>query len=60
MSILVLTVLKIRFNAAAISPEQIINLLNWAGFHCGIGGWRHERGGTFGQYHVVPPKGDKK
>jgi len=44
--------LKILFNANEISAEQIVNLLNHAGFHMGIGGWRPEHGGTYGQYEV--------
>lgn len=42
----------IRYNANAISAEQIIGLFNLAGFACGIGEWRPEKGGTFGMYHV--------
>jgi hypothetical protein len=46
--------LDIMFNANNISPEQIINLINWAGFQQGIGGWRPEHNGSYGQYEVVP------
>jgi hypothetical protein len=46
--------LTIRYNTQVISPEQIVNLLNWAGFHQGIGDWRPEKGGSFGQYQVKP------
>lgn len=45
--------LKIDYNASNISAEQIINLLNWAGFQMGIGSWRPEKGGVYGQYEVI-------
>lgn len=44
--------LEIVYNAANISAEQICNLLNWAGFQIGFGGYRPEKSGTFGQYEV--------
>jgi len=40
------------YNAEMISAEQVINLLNWAGFHMGIGGFRPQCSGIFGQYEV--------
>lgn len=42
----------IKFNAGVISPEQIANLLNTAGFAIGIGEWRPERNGSYGRFHV--------
>lgn len=42
----------IKFNASAISAEQIANLLNVAGFGVGIGEWRPERNGSYGRFHV--------
>jgi hypothetical protein len=45
--------LAIDFNAAVISPEQIINLLTLAGFGVGIGEWRPERDGQYGRFHVA-------
>ena len=47
------TMLPIKFNASAISAEQIINLLNLGGFGVGIGEWRPERDGSFGRFHVA-------
>lgn len=43
----------IRFNAAALSPEQLLNLFNIAGFSCGVGEWRPERDGQSGMFHVA-------
>ena len=42
----------VKYNAASISLEQLVNLFNLGGFACGIGEWRAEKGGTFGAYHV--------
>src|SRR2546423_1740837 len=42
----------IRYNMAAITPEQIINLLSVAGFAVGLGEWRPGRGGAFGMFDV--------
>lgn len=44
--------LTIRFNETLISVEQIVNLLNYAGFCIGIGDWRMQCGGTYGMFHV--------
>ena len=45
-------VLIIRYNADAISAEQVANLFNLGGFGCGVGEWRVEKGGSNGMYHV--------
>ena len=45
--------LNIRYNAGAISPEQILNMLNIGGFSNGIGEWRPSRDGSFGTFHVA-------
>ena len=45
------TKLTIRYNKKAISPEQIINLLNYGGFANGVGEWRPSRDGSFGTFH---------
>ena len=49
--------LKICYNEDIISLEQLINLINWAGFHCGLGGFRRSCNGNFGQYKVVSNSG---
>ena len=46
------TTLTIRYNANAMSLEQIINLFNVGGFACGIGEWRPAKNGSYGMYHV--------
>ncbi|SPF52488.1 conserved hypothetical protein [Candidatus Desulfosporosinus infrequens] len=45
--------LDIRYNAAALSAEQIVNLFNIGGFAVGIGEWRPQKDGSFGMFHVV-------
>ena len=44
---------SIRYNASMVSEEQLLNMLNAAGFGCGIGEWRPERDGCFGTFEVV-------
>lgn len=44
--------LRIRYNAAFISPEQIINLFNLSGFAIGIGEWRPQKDGSNGMFEV--------
>lgn len=44
--------LKIRYNAAVITPERIINLLNVGGFSIGVGEWRPQRDGSNGMFEV--------
>lgn len=41
-----------RYNANAISLEQILNLVNLAGFSVGIGAFRPEKKGLFGQFKI--------
>jgi hypothetical protein len=45
-------VLNIRYNARALTLEQIVNLFNIAGFAVGVGEWRPERDGQYGLFHV--------
>jgi hypothetical protein len=44
--------LEISYNQSQLSPEQIFNILNWAGFHIGVGGFRKERTGNYGMFHI--------
>lgn len=47
------TTLRIQYNQNALSPEQIVNLFNTAGFGVGVGEWRPERDGSFGRFRVA-------
>ncbi len=44
--------LKIEYNQEQLSAEHIINTLNWAGFHIGVGAFRKEKTGTFGSFGI--------
>lgn len=44
--------IPIRYNADAISLEQLVNIFNLAGFGVGVGEWRPEKDGQFGMFHV--------
>lgn len=46
------TTLRLRFNENVLSPEQILNLFNTAGFAIGVGEWRPQKDGSFGMFHV--------
>lgn len=41
------------FNAGVIGQDQILNLFQIAGFAVGIGAWRPECNGTFGQFMLA-------
>lgn len=43
----------VRFNKRVLSPEQIVNLLDTAGFAVGLHEWRPERDGDMGRFHVA-------
>ena len=45
--------INVRYNAGAITDEQIANLFNLGGFAVGVGEWRPEKGGMNGMYHVA-------
>lgn len=45
--------LEISFNSEQVSSEQIYNILNWAGFHIGVGAFRKENSGNFGAFEVA-------
>lgn len=44
--------LPIEYNANAISPQQLYELVNLAGFSVGVAEWRPEKGGQYGRYAV--------
>lgn len=44
--------LNIVYDASILSAEQVINLINRAGFHMGLGGYRPQCSGSYGQYEV--------
>lgn len=45
--------LIVRYNASALTAEQIIHLFNIAGFGVGVGEWRPEKDGSYGMFHVA-------
>lgn len=47
------TVLTIKYNANVFSAEQLLNMLNTAGFAVGVGEWRPEKDGSYGRFHVA-------
>lgn len=49
------TTLAISHNANVMSAEQILNMLNTAGFGVGVGEWRPEKDGQYGCFHVADP-----
>lgn len=44
--------LLVRFNANKLSAEQVLNLVQYAGFSSGIGEWRPERNGESGTFEI--------
>lgn len=44
--------LVIKYNADAMSLDQLVNIFNLAGFGVGVGEWRPERNGQYGMFHV--------
>lgn len=47
------TQVAVKFNSNVMSGEQILNLLQTAGFAVGVGEWRPERDGQYGRFHVA-------
>lgn len=47
------TELLLKFNESATSLDQVITLMNIAGFGVGVGDYRPERNGTFGTFEVT-------
>ena len=46
------TDLTIRYNASAVSLEQVVNAFTAGGFACGVGEWRPAKDGNFGMFHI--------
>lgn len=44
--------LPVRLNSRALTLEQLIHLINQAGFSVGVGEWRPEKDGAWGMFHV--------
>lgn len=44
----------IDYDADLLKADDIVNLINRAGFGVGIGEWRPEKGGDWGRYQVKP------
>lgn len=42
----------IKYNADVISPEQVLNLVQLAGFSCGLGEWRPQCKGDYGMFEL--------
>lgn len=49
----------VRYNAGIISDGQVINLFQIAGFSVGLGEWRPERNGIYGQFVVKNVVGER-
>ena len=45
--------LRVEFNARAVSEEQVVNLIEVAGFSVGVGDWRPEKDGDHGRFRVT-------
>ena len=45
--------LNIKYDRTKFTGEDVVNLVNHAGFYSGLGDWRPEKNGAFGQYHVA-------
>ncbi len=43
----------VTYNAAVITPHQLLNMFNSGGFSCGVGEWRPEKSGSYGMFHVA-------
>jgi hypothetical protein len=50
---------SVRFNKNVLTPAQIFNLFNTAGFAVGIGEWRPDKDGESGSFHVADAKEQK-
>jgi hypothetical protein len=44
--------IEATIDADVLSPDVLANLVQRAGFGCGIGEWRPEKGGDFGRFEL--------
>jgi len=44
---------RVRYNGDVLSAEQLVAIFDLAGFLCGLGEDRPERGGSWGMFHVA-------
>jgi hypothetical protein len=51
--------LRVGFDAAVITPHQVVSLLAHAGSKNGIGEWRPQKGGDYGRFDVFPAGASK-
>ncbi len=52
--------LRIGFDAAVLTPHQVVTLLAHAGSKNGVGEWRPQKGGDYGRFDVFPAGASKK
>lgn len=52
--------LDIVYNARVVTSATVAALLDTAGFACGLGEWRQERGGINGQFRLASPQEQKE
>lgn len=50
------TTIPLRLNTRALTLEQLVHLINQAGFSVGVGEWRPEKNGSMGMFHVESMK----
>jgi len=44
---------RISYNASIVSFDQLVNMLNAAGYGVGVGEWRPQKNGMFGRFEVI-------
>ena len=47
-------IIHATMDADILTVDILANVVNSAGFGCGIGEWRPERGGDFGRFELDP------
>ncbi len=54
------TIIEITYVVPLLNERSVLNLLGAAGFICGVGDWRPQKGkGTYGQFVITNPDDDK-